>query len=42
MISLKNIFKNRNNYMEDISNQILKEVSTRAMPSADDGPISGK
>jgi len=37
MISLKNIFKNRNNYMEDISNQILKEVSTRAMPSADEG-----
>ena len=37
MISLKNIFKNRNNYMEEISTQILKEVSTRAMPSGDEG-----
>ena len=37
MISLKNIFKNRNNYMEDISIQILKEISTRAMPSTHEG-----
>ena len=37
MISLKNIFKNRNNYMEEISTQLFKEVSTRSMPSADEG-----
>ena len=31
MIKLKNIFKNRNTYMEELSVNLLKEISNRAL-----------
>ena len=37
MVKLKDIFKNRNNFMDKISDNILKEVSTGDGISADQG-----
>ena len=37
MVKLKNIFKNRNNFMNEISINFLKEVSTGDGSSADQG-----
>ena len=37
MVKLKNIFKNRNNFMNEISRNILKEASTGDGSTADQG-----
>ena len=38
MIKLKNIFKNRNTYMEELSVNLLKEISNRALSA---GTVEG-